>query len=345
MITSIDRQSMRSIRNASLAACILEALFILVFMTLAGWKFEGSNLISFYSMGFCAVFSLIVFLLSRIMMKNKGLPHWQALTVKTLFYAVYTIWAIHVDIRHYMDGDQMVTFFTVQLLAACFIMIKPYISIILVAAAYAGLYLVAYNVRQAEGIDIFNFIILAILTAVGMGVHYHTQLYLAQKEQRLLEASHQDALTGLRNRLMLEEDVKDLCGTSIVAYMVDIDYFKEFNDQYGHAMGDEILQETGNILHQLYPNAFLYRYGGDEFLILNKGDASQNYAGESYTYKKQGHNGEIMICLSIGEAQGKPQTYEEMFSLISQADAALYAVKARTHSPEYGGHDRRHRRK
>lgn len=223
IMTSIDRQSMRSIRNVSLAACILETLSILVFMTVGGWKFEGSNVTSFCSVGFCVVFSLIVFLLSRSMMKNRELPHSHSLIVKIIFFAVYTLWAVHADMRHYAAGDQMLTFFTVQLLAACFIMFEPYISILLVSAAYALFYIAAYYVRQAEGIEIFNFILLAILAVVGMCVQYHTHLYLAHKEKRLEEASHRDALTGLRNRLTLEEDVKRICGATVTAYMVDVD--------------------------------------------------------------------------------------------------------------------------
>jgi len=340
----MDRQSMRDIRNASLAACILETVFILVFMTLDGWKFEGSNLISFYSMGFCAVFSLIVFLFSRRMMKNKELIHWRSLIVKTGFFAVYTVWAIHADMRHYTAGEQMFTFFSVQMLAACFIMLEPVISIILVSAAYAGFYAAAYVIRQAEGIDIFNFIILAILSVIGMCVHFHTQLYLAQKEKRLTEASHMDSLTGLRNRLTLEEDVKKVCGTTLKAYMIDIDYFKEINDRYGHAMGDAILKETGNVLQELFPGALLYRYGGDEFLILSKGGDSHHYSEPSYSFKKQDSGREVTVSLSIGYAKGEPQSYEEVFDLISRADAALYEVKALTHSPEHGGHDRRQRR-
>lgn len=341
IIRSIDRQSMRSIRNVSLAACILETLSILVFMTLEGWRFESSSLISFYSVGFCAVFSLIVFLFSKNMIENKNLSHGHYLAFKLVFFAVYTTWSIHVDMRHYAAGDQMLTFFTVQLLSACFILFKPFISILLVSAAYAGFYAAAYCVHQAAGININNFVILTILSAVGMCVQYNTHLYLAYKDKRLEEASRRDALTGLRNRLALEEDVRGICGSAISAYMIDIDYFKEFNDRYGHAIGDEILKETGRILQTLYPDALWYRYGGDEFLVLSKGAASQTFTGNEYAFKKQGRNETYRVSLSIGIAEGSPQSYDEMFELISRADAALYETKALTHSPEFGGHDRR----
>ena len=344
LTTSIDRQSMRSICNVSLAASIFETISLLVFMTMGGWDLEGERLTIFYSVGFCAVFSLFLFLASRTMMRNKELPHLTSLTFKVSFFAIYTVWAIYSDMRHYAAGEQMLTFFIIQLLAACFIWFEPLISIILVFAAYAGLYAAAYVVRQAEGIDIFNLILLAILTAFGMSIQFHTQVYLARKEERLEEISHRDALTGLRNRLALEEDAKRIIGAKVMAYMIDIDYFKEANDRFGHAMGDEILKETANILPDLYPDSLCYRYGGDEFLVLSNGDLSGNYVGEGYEFNKQNLNEAGSVSLSIGCAKGEPRTYDEVFVLIKQADAALYEVKARTHSPERGGHDRRRRR-
>lgn len=340
----IDRQSMRNICKVSLAAFLFETLSILVFIAATGRKLESTSLTSLLSVGFCAVFSLLAFFISRSLVKNQNLPHSHSLAFQVIFFVVYILWGIHVDMRHYAAGEQMLTFFTVQLLVACFVMFKPVLSVILVLGAYAGLYAAAYRIRQAEGINILNFVLLAVLAAVGMCIQYHTQLYLARKEERLNTASHRDALTGLRNRLSLEEDAHTMYGKRTTAYMIDIDYFKEINDHYGHVMGDEILKDTGDILRTLYPEALWYRYGGDEFLVLSSGDASRNYAGSEYHFEKQSRKGMGKVSLSIGNAMGEPQTYDELFDLISRADKALYEVKAHTHSVEHGGHDRRRRR-
>ena len=50
---------------------------------------------------------------------------------------------------------------------------------------------------------------------------------------------------------------------------------------------------------------------------------------------------DVRVVLSIGNSQGSPESYQELFNLISEADKALYVTKQRTHSFEYGGHDRR----
>jgi diguanylate cyclase (GGDEF)-like protein len=344
LTTSMDRQSMRSICYTSLIVSILETILIIAFLIKNHFQFDSDKLNVLYNVIFCAVFSFVIFLISRKMMKNKELSHISSLIFKVFFYLVYTIWGIFSDMRHYVVGDQMLTFHAVQLLAACFIQFEPLISIVLVVAAYSGLFIAAYVTRQAAGIEIFNFILLEILTVVGMCIQYNTQLYLARKEERLKEISHRDALTGLRNRLALEEDAKRIHGTAITAYMIDNDYFKEINDTYGHVIGDEILKETGITLQNLYPEALCYRYGGDEFLVLSLGEGKHNYEGEEYEFIKHNPEGICKINLSIGTAKGQPQSYDELFTLINTADTELYKVKERTHSPEHGGHERRRRK-
>lgn len=341
---SIDRQSMRGICNVSLASCIFESIAIFVFLIVNNFNIEGHNQTIISSAGFCAIFSLLVFLVSRKMMKNKKLSHFSSLVFKIFFFIVYTLWAIYADMRHYIVGDQMLTFYTVQLLFTCFILLEPMISIVLVIVTYVFMYTIAYLAKEAAGIDIYNFVLLAILSAVGMCVQYHTRFYLAKKEERLEEMSHRDALTGLRNRLALEEDAKKICNRPLTAYMIDIDYFKEINDRYGHAMGDEILQKTGEVLQKLYPDALCYRYGGDEFLVLDRNSTANNYPADEYSFANENPDGPKSISLSIGQASGEPQTYDEVFALITTADKALYEVKARSHSPEHGGRDRRKRK-
>lgn len=342
--TTMDRQSMRSISNVSLAASIFETISIIIFLIRNRFSIDADKLSILYSVIFCAVFSFISFVLSRIMMKNKKLSHIISLIFKISVYTIYTIWGVYSDMRHYVVGDQMLTFHTIQLLMVCFMQFEPFISVILVTAAYSGLYMAAYAARSAAGIETTNFVLLAILSAVSMCVRYHTHLYLVRKEEQLKEISHRDALTGLRNRLALEEDAKIVHGTAMAAYMIDIDYFKEFNDHYGHVVGDEILKETGTILQKLYPEALCYRYGGDEFLVLSKGEGTNNYTGEEYEFEKETSKGTCKINLSIGKAKAEPQSYDEVFDLISTADAKLYKVKVRTHSPEHGGHERRKRK-
>ena len=67
--------------------------------------------------------------------------------------------------------------------------------------------------------------------------------------------------------------------------------------------------------------------------------AEKNYSSDTYEFTQEQHG--VKVLLSIGNAHGSPADYHGFFDLISRADKALYAVKKRTHSPEFGGHDRR----
>lgn len=162
---------------------------------------------------------------------------------------------------------------------------------------------------------------------------------LAEFNRALNDASRRDALTGLLNRMALETDAHRMDGRPMTAYMIDINYFKEINDRYGHAAGDALLREASHALQHLFPGAHYYRYGGDEFLVLTYKPATENFGADTYDLRNS-PNG-VRMLMSIGSAQGAPTGYEELFTLISQADKELYVVKKRTHSAEYGGHDRR----
>ena len=191
-----------------------------------------------------------------------------------------------------------------------------------------------------------RFLIPAAVALISGTVLYRNQVLAAvgavrmeEYNRALRDVSRHDALTGLLNRMALEADSCRMLGRILTAYMIDINYFKEVNDQYGHAAGDSLLRETSNILKHLYPGGHYYRYGGDEFLVLTHRPAPENYGAETYDLRQNASG--VRLLLSIGSAQGTPMTYADLFALISRADKALYVVKKRTHSVEYGGHERR----
>jgi GGDEF domain-containing protein len=76
-----------------------------------------------------------------------------------------------------------------------------------------------------------------------------------------------DTLTGLPSRRALEERLAGLGRTYTIA-MVDVDYFKKFNDTYGHAFGDQALKMVAAKLAKVGGGGTAYRYGGEEFTVL-----------------------------------------------------------------------------
>lgn len=87
--------------------------------------------------------------------------------------------------------------------------------------------------------------------------------------------SYLDELTGLPGRRALKEDMMKLSGKYTVA-MLDIDFFKKFNDKHGHDIGDEVLKMVASTLGDVTGGGKAFRYGGEEFTILFPGKASSD---------------------------------------------------------------------
>ena len=99
---------------------------------------------------------------------------------------------------------------------------------------------------------------------------------LNESKHELLDKVHSDGLTGIHNRRYLDERldgiVKSLArGNGVLSVMMmDIDYFKKYNDTYGHSQGDECLKSIARAVEKvlLRPDDFVARYGGEEFAVV-----------------------------------------------------------------------------
>jgi len=163
---------------------------------------------------------------------------------------------------------------------------------------------------------------------------------LIARHEYIAYLAHHDTLTNLPNRqalsVRLEEIVERARGSSsaFAIISIDIDHFKEANDVFGHAAGDELLIAFARRLQSAAGNAFIARVGGDEFIAVCE-EGEQPSAAEmladgflraaSEAFKIQGQ--EIHVGLSMGAAVF-PRDGNDMMALLANADAALYRAKA-----------------
>ncbi len=156
----------------------------------------------------------------------------------------------------------------------------------------------------------------------------------------LKELSHTDGLTGVFNRLHLEERLEDEFKRAMrykkdLAYlMFDLDHFKKVNDDYGHLAGDTVLQEVAAKAKETLRSSDVFgRYGGEEFGVIlpeTEMDGAFRIAeklcsvvgAEPVDYDKQ----KIGVTISIGVAQ-RHTGMSGYKALIDKADAALYRSK------------------
>jgi len=155
-------------------------------------------------------------------------------------------------------------------------------------------------------------------------------------------ASRKDGLTGLLNRLAIDEllakafrkAVEEETALSLV--MIDIDYFKLFNDQFGHQAGDNILKLIATTLKRLSrPFDHVGRYGGEEFIVvLNDTKLSKALVYAERIRREIAHLGRLLasrfpgtaLTISAGISE-YTKNIKNRDDLIARADKALYRAK------------------
>ncbi|MDG3089001.1 diguanylate cyclase [Vibrio hannami] len=176
-----------------------------------------------------------------------------------------------------------------------------------------------------------------------------TERYLAERKleemnEELEKLSFLDSLTTIANRRQFDEKLETFWNlhirqkTSLAILLVDVDFFKNYNDNYGHQMGDQALIEVASAFQKVLTRSTdcVARYGGEEFaFILPETDlagAQVIAEGIHAAVKKLNITHEYsdiasQLTLSIGIASYIPEVGELSSTIISRADKALYEAK------------------
>lgn len=162
------------------------------------------------------------------------------------------------------------------------------------------------------------------------------KLELKQALRKIQELADHDGLTGLPNRrkmseLLLEQDIDK--ADRVCLALLDIDHFKDVNDNYGHAAGDHVLQDFAQrVCAVIRPQDILSRWGGEEFLLYLPGTTLEIAKGVIERLREQVSNQlflegdrEVHVTCSVGlVAVGVKESVDEA---ISRADSLLYRAK------------------
>jgi diguanylate cyclase (GGDEF)-like protein len=178
---------------------------------------------------------------------------------------------------------------------------------------------------------VFSLIILVLFLALMLRKQVIARLEATNKT--LKKASETDHLTGIGNRRFLDNKINSLKGQDIkMAFLLlDVDNFKDVNDNFGHDAGDEILVAISETIKRLCRKGDLFaRIGGEEFVILsmNSNDEAAFLFAERVRACVEGmaRSFESTVTASIGVTLGntKEANYDELYK---QADIALYSAK------------------
>ncbi|MGF1725986.1 diguanylate cyclase domain-containing protein [Photobacterium nomapromontoriensis] len=172
-----------------------------------------------------------------------------------------------------------------------------------------------------------------------------TEQQLADAIMELQELSFVDSLTKVANRRSFDEQLRKLWlghirgQNPLTLILCDIDFFKAFNDNYGHQQGDVALQAVANALRSVIKRETdeVARYGGEEFAILlpntdlHGGEIVAEKIHQALAQKKVTHHySEVdeQLTVSLGIATVTPSKNQDYGTLVGMADVALYKAKA-----------------
>lgn len=310
---------------------LLIAMFFL-FCAMAMGLFSTSMRMSIpgYMSAF-AVFFLIQKIFSRESMRKYVLAGWYLLSVSGFGLALYLS-------LFRFPGRPAATMLTVLCIIPLLFIDRPCRFI----PAFLGLYLLntyfSFVVKGAEFgyIDMINGFV-----SGGLGFMIGTSLIIMrlksfEVEDQLIREKTTDVLTGVWNRRKLFEAIdrikegKETRPSGV--FMVDVDHFKDFNDTYGHAAGDECLHEMGKLFLNLQQQdrVIFYRYGGEEFIVFLYDCSDKDIRETAENIRKSA--AEMQVCgrrvtVSIGTVYCDDLSVADYEVWISRADKAAYAAK------------------
>ena len=171
----------------------------------------------------------------------------------------------------------------------------------------------------------------------------HKQIKVLNEQLELLSIT--DGLTGLYNRRHFNEVMSKEWNRGLRSHhavsclLIDIDYFKDYNDHYGHQSGDQCLKDVANVLKDAFRRGgdFVARYGGEEFIVLMGDSTMEDAVASVEQFRKEldklaiPHEKSSVsehVTISAGIVNRVPSRELSIEEYIRKADKALYQAKA-----------------
>ncbi len=232
----------------------------------------------------------------------------------------------------YLKGAIQI-YWSYPVIAIIFYLLRVRIALIVCFLALTGYTILTYPLVST--LASISFLITQIVTA---GCAFAFSFETSKQHQALTRMTKTDPLTQTYNRRAFQEILQTKLDnyhrhpepTSMI--LLDIDFFKNINDQYGHQQGDEVLKQLCHVIKQrLRKNDYLFRVGGEEFVILpfHSNSAEANILAESIRAEVHAYcfitDHPITISCGVSEYTNKQENPKDWYA---RTDKALYKAKA-----------------
>lgn len=326
-------------------ASVMAVIALLIFMVQDLYSFPDESIVAYLVIraGICIPLFIIGFILSLIPRMQQLVSYWMVVSLLLLGLGNVAVIVINHINNHISPYEGII----LTVIGGQFLVGLNFKSATLCSIAMLISYLVSVLVFQnnAQGFYNLSFVISTVVICVGGGYEMEKQLRINFiKNEILTIISERDGLTGVYNRSSLEKKLKQVILSSIrerkgiALAMIDVDFFKNYNDCYGHIAGDECLRSIAMALTKCCHRStdFCARYGGEEFVLV--WNPTKPYAPQTLLENIQQEINRLSICheasevskyitLSGGIVYFEPTRPIDNKVLFLKADKALYAAK------------------
>jgi diguanylate cyclase (GGDEF)-like protein len=333
-LSHVELVLLRSVEYAMAGVCAFVLIYLVFFEQL------DARLLTHYIVLVTVVFLLILIAILLYSQKKFVLSSY----ILVLSGTIGPWWSALVDPSILQGNLLPLVYIAIPiLLSSFFLPTGIMISISVIQIIGLVLFAFYFNFNLAGGISSLVFFLIFILTSSMTFIirNKHNKRIISKQILDLENQSMHDPLTGLYNRRFLggflEREFARLnrSGGDLSIIILDIDHFKQYNDTYGHACGDDVLVNISKLLNTNFRSSdIICRYGGDEFLIvlndstiddaLLKAQALQKLVAEKTVICEVGSD--VQATLSIGIA-GFPTHGRTHSDVIRSADQALHLAK------------------
>lgn len=346
-------------KNIAIIVALIQLVMIIIFINSRHLSLEFTRTMGYFSLYvFLFVVTCFAIVLYPYTVNRKKYD--QFFWLRRIYTAFLCLWVLGITCMELIGGKSLSVYCYLLPTTAAFLLLTPLESAVIFGCTWLTLVFVSIKFATSSG-NMFGYIINGILvTLLSFFISYRyyrstaiefcdrdiiSRQYdeIQRKNDLLVELVNIDQLTGLNNRHYLLNNIYPLFASARtkgyygMCLMLDIDYFKQFNDLYGHVQGDVCLQRIAGIIrtNSLKDEASSIRYGGEEFLIIKISEQTfdaKKFAQNLLSSIKKEHIErddvkEKSVTVSAGLWYGNLKHMEHIEEAIKYADDALYEAK------------------
>ncbi len=322
---------------------VLIALFMIGDLELLPAELERSYLGNRLFVQLPIIFALLAFSLHPLFLRFKQ-PAFLLVTVAVTYanyYLIYRCWQL-AGFSFPYEGTLLYAFFGFFVLGMSF---RYALALMLLSSIGFVALMLAHPVYGDRTMINAGFVLASLF--IGVIGRYRLDQFLGQLQdanRKLVRLSTTDALTGLSNRRALMTESEKLfsllqrSGQTVAVFMLDLDFFKQFNDHYGHQEGDKAIRSQADIMREVFRRQtdVLGRYGGEEFLVVAPGLSAVEcevkarevlQVWQQRAVPNAGSPDHRLLSCSIGICHRSAANLLSLNEAIQLADEALYQAK------------------